>query len=77
MPNPEQADTEARLHKLGQKVREGWEKTHPTEDKDLAFFKDAIRDQWEKDQTADRERKPAPDATKAPERTPPEPDVER
>jgi hypothetical protein len=77
MPNPQQADTEARLHKLGQKVREGWEKTHPTEDKDLAFFKDAIRDQWEKDQAAERERKSAPDAAKEQQRKPPERDHDR
>ena len=74
MDNPNQADTEARLHKLGQLVREGWEKRHPADDKDLAFFKDAIREQWEKDQTTERERKPAPDAAKPPERKQPEPE---
>jgi len=74
MDNPNQADTEARLHKLGQKVREGWEKRHPAEDKDLAFFKDAIREQWEKEQVADREQKPAPDAAKEPDRKPPGPE---
>ena len=77
MDNPNQADTEVRLHKLGQKVREGWEKRHPAEDRDLAFFKDAIREQWEKEQIADRDRKPAPDAAKPLERQAPEPDQGR
>ena len=73
MSNPQQADTEARLHKLGQMVREGWEKTHPAEAKDLAFFKDAIREQWEIDQAAEREQKPAPDASRDRRPEPPEP----
>ena len=71
------ADTEASLHKLGQKLREGWEKEHPTQDKDVDFFKDAIREQWEKEQTSEREKPSAPDVAKEPEREPDEPEPER
>ena len=74
MANPNQADTEARLHKLGQKVREGWERRHPAEDKDLAFFKDAIREQWEQEQTTSRASKPAPSHEKDRGPKPPEPE---
>ena len=77
MPNPNQADAEASLHKLGQKVREGWEKEHPTPDKDVDFFKDSIREQWEKEQIAERETKPGSDTAKEPERQPPEQEPER
>ena len=77
MPNPNQADAEDRLHKLGQKVREGWEKRHPTPDKDVEFFKDSIREQWEKEQAAEREKPSAPDGTKEPQTKRPEQEPER
>ncbi len=69
-------DAEAALHKLGQRVREGWAKNHPIPDKSLETVRDAVREQWEQEQAAEREKKTAPDAAKEPQRQPPEPDQE-
>lgn len=73
-PNP---DAELALHKLGQRIRQGYAKKHPTPNKSLEAVKHAVREQYEQEQEAEREKKPAPDAGKEPERQPPEPDKER
>ncbi|HUD49746.1 MAG TPA: hypothetical protein VMR33_23165 [Candidatus Baltobacteraceae bacterium] len=76
MPNPN-PDAEIALHKLGQRIREGHARKHPTPDKSLETVKDAVREQYEQEQEAERERKPAPDVAKEQERQPPEPDQGR
>lgn len=76
MPN-QKPDAEAALQKLGQRVREGHAIQHPTPEKNLEPVRDAVREQYEQEQQADREKKPAPDAAKDHERKPPEPDLER
>ena len=72
--NPE---AELALHKLGQRIREGFAKKHPTPDKSLETIKNAVREQYEQEQQAEREKKPAPDADKERERQSPEPGQER
>jgi hypothetical protein len=72
-PNP---DAELALHKLGQRIRDGYAKKHPIPDKSLETVKNAVREQYEQEQIAEREKKPAPDAGKERERQPPEPDQE-
>lgn len=73
-PNP---DAETALHKLGQRLREGFAKQHPAQEKSLETVKDAVRGQYEQEQKAEREKQPAPDATKKQERQPDEPGHER
>ena len=70
-------DAELALHKLGQRIRDGWAKKHAITDKSLETVKNAVREQYEQEQAAEREKKPAPDAGKEPERQPPEPEQER
>ena len=67
-------DAEAALHKLGQRLREGFAAKHPTQEKDIQAVKDAVREQYEQEQTAEREKKPSPEAEKEPGRQPEEPD---
>jgi hypothetical protein len=70
-------DAEVALHKLGQRIREGHARKHPTPDKSLETVKNAVREQYEQEQEAEREKMPAPDAAKERERRPPEPDQDR
>ena len=70
-------DAELALHKLGQRIRDGWAKKHAISDKSLETVKNAVREQYEQEQEAEREKKAAPDAVKEHERQPPEPDQER
>ena len=72
--NPE---AELALHKLGQRIRDGWAKKHAITDKSLETVRDAVREQYEQEQAAEREKKPAPDAVKERQRQPPEPDQDR
>jgi hypothetical protein len=76
MPN-QKTDAEAALQKLGQRVRAGWSKQHPVSDRSIETVKNTVREQWEQEQVAERDKKPAPDAAKDKQRQPPEPDQER
>ena len=67
-------DAEAALHKLGQRLREGFAAKHPTQEKDIQAVKDAVREQYEQEQKAEREKKPAPETAKEREKQPPEPE---
>ena len=69
-------DAELALHKLGQRIRDGFAKKHPTTDKSIQTVRDAVREQYEQEQAVEREKKPAPDADKERERQPSEPDQE-
>ena len=69
-------DAEAALHKLGQRLREGFAKENPIPEKSLETVKDTVREQWEQERKAEREKTPAPDAAKEKDRQPPEPDRE-
>jgi len=70
-PNP---DAELALHKLGQRIREGFAKKHPTPDKSLETVRDAVREQYAQEQEAERGKQPAPVAEKERDPQPPEPD---
>ena len=67
-------DAELALHKLGQRIRDGFAKKHPTPDKSLETVKNAVREQYEQEQAAEREKKPAPGTEREPGREPEEPD---
>ncbi|MGP8201159.1 MAG: hypothetical protein ACLQU4_16840 [Limisphaerales bacterium] len=69
-------DAEAALKKLGHHLRLGWAKKHPVQDKDLESVRDTVREQWEKEQVAERPSKPTPSPTKDRKPKPPEPDRE-
>jgi len=70
-------NAETALRKLGQQLRQDFAKKHPIPEKSLETVKDAVREEWEKEQKAEREKKPAPGDAKSPRREPPEPDQER
>lgn len=76
MPN-QNPDAEAALHKLGRRVREGHAIKYPTPESNLETVKDAVREQYEQEQTAERKKKTGIDASKDWDRQPPEPDHER
>jgi hypothetical protein len=76
MPN-ENTDAEAALQKLGHRVRLGWAKKHPIPDKSLESVKNTVREQWEKEQIAERPSKSAPAPAKDKSRKPEGPDMER
>jgi hypothetical protein len=63
MPTPN-SDAEAALHKLGQRPRHGFVQQHPISDRSLQTVIDAVREQWEKEQAADRGKNPAPQGAK-------------
>jgi hypothetical protein len=74
MPD-QNAEAENKLRKLGQRSRHGWTKEHPHTDKTLETVKQAVREQWEREQMAKR-TKPRPGPGRARDRQPPEPDRE-
>ena len=76
MPKPN-TDAETALQKLGQRLRQGHAKQHPVSDQSLETVRGAVREQWEQEQQAEREKKPAPNVAKDRQRKPPEPDQER
>ena len=76
MPN-KHTDAEAALKKLGHQLRLGWAKKHPVSDKSLESVKNTVREQWEKEQVAERPSKPAPASAKDKSRKPEGPDMER
>jgi hypothetical protein len=55
-------DAELALHKLGQRIREGYAKKHPTTEKNLETVEDAVREQYK------REQKSGPGSNKERER---------
>ena len=76
MPN-QKTDAAAALQKLGHRLRLGWAKKHPVQDKSLESVRDTVREQWEKEQVAEPKKKPAPAPAKDKTRKPPEPDQKR
>jgi hypothetical protein len=63
-------DADAKLQKLGQRLRAGYAKQHPA--KNLEAVRGAVREQYEQEQTAGRQIKPAPDTGKDQSKKPPE-----
>jgi hypothetical protein len=74
-PNP---DAEIALHKLAQRIRQGVAQKHPVQEKTLGAIKDAIREEYEAEQQAKRDKdaaSPQNPPTRQPE--PPEPGADR
>jgi hypothetical protein len=65
----------AKLEKLGARLRQAVAAQHPTQERDIQTALGAVREQWEQEQEALRQKKPAPSKTQ--EREPPEPNEER
>ena len=70
-------EDQLRLHEFSVRYRAALAKKYPAPENSLDTVKDAVREQYEQEQTAEREKKPAPDTAKEQERQPPEPDHER
>lgn len=76
MPD-QNTDAESALRKLGQRLRQGWAKKHPTTEKTIDTIKDTVREQWEQEQQATRSQPLKPGPTKDQQKKPPEPEQER
>ncbi len=75
---PDQPIDKARkLQKLGERIRDGFAKEHPTPDKSLETVRQTVREQWEKDRAVKSQNPTAPAHSKDRSKEPPEPDVER
>ena len=72
MPN-DNTDAEAKLKKLGERVRNGWSKKHPMPEQSLETVRQTVREEWERDQTSTR-GKPSATRTKTRDQKPPEPE---
>ena len=73
MPN-QHTDAEVKLQKLGQRLRAGFAKEHPAQN--LEAVRGAVREQYEQEQKAKREKHITPPAPKK-EREREEPNQER
>jgi len=73
MPN-QHTDAEAKLQKLGERLRAGFAKQHPAQNLDAV--RGAVREQYEQEQKAKRE-KPITPPTPKKERAREEPDQEK
>ena len=74
MPDPN-TDADAKLQKLGHRVREGLNQQYPPPERNLETVRQAIREEWEKEQKLKSEKlaEPEPEMTKDKEREPDEP----
>ncbi len=73
---PQTPDAESSLAKLGQRLRDGWAKQHPTQEHELDAVREAIREQWAREREAKTHEGKNPDPTIAgPEQS--EPDLGR
>ncbi|MFM2169139.1 MAG: hypothetical protein RIS79_3510 [Verrucomicrobiota bacterium] len=65
----------AKLEKLGARLRQAVAAQHPTQERDIQTALGAVREQWEQEQEALRQKKPAPG--KGPQREPEPPEADR
>ncbi len=71
---PEQStDAEAKLKKLGERIRAGIAKRHPIADNSLDVVRQTVREEWQREQTAKRS-KPSITPPKTRDKNPPEPE---
>lgn len=73
MPD-QNTDAEAKLRKLGQRLRQGFVRQHPVPQRSLDTVRDAVRQEWEKEQTAARRTLAKRGPAKTKPREPQEPD---
>ena len=71
------ASPEAKLQKLGQRLRHAVASQHSAPEKDIQAALGAVREQWNQEQEVQRQKKPAPDLTKTQERERQEPEQDR
>lgn len=64
----------AKLEKLGARLRQAVAAQHPTQERDIQTALEAVREQWEQEQEAQRLKKPTPSKTQEREPEPPEAD---
>lgn len=57
---------EAKLRKLGERVRAGWAKLHPVSEKQLAAVRAAVRQEWEQEHAGKLGAKASQSATQPP-----------
>ena len=62
----------AKLEKLGAHLRQAVAAQHPTQERDIQTALGAVREQWEQEQEALRQKKPGPGKTPGREPEPPE-----
>jgi len=73
MPH-QNTDAEAKLKKLGQRLRQGFARQHPVPQQSLDTVRDAVRQEWEREQEATRRTSTKRGPAKAKPREPQEPD---
>ena len=66
-------NAEAKLKKLGQRVRAGFAKQHPISEQSIQTVRRAVREEWQREQEVKRSQ-PSPKPAKTRERKPPEPE---
>ena len=69
-------DAEAKMKKLGHHLRLGSEKQPIDSERNLTTFREALREQLQKEQQASRNKPSAPESEKTKDREPEEPDLE-
>ena len=75
---PEQnTDAEAKLKKLGQRLRQGWAKQHPVPQQSIDTVRDAVRQEWEREQAVAQRTTGRQGPPKTRGRKPDEPDQGR
>jgi hypothetical protein len=79
MANQNTTNAEAKLTKLGQQLRLGWEKRPMDTEKNLETVRNAVKQQWQKERqetlAKPAPQAPAPDKAKGKDVEPPEPDL--
>ena len=73
MPD-QNTDAAAKLQKLGQRLRQGFARQHPVPQQSLDTVRDAVRQEWEREQAATRRTPAKRGPTKTKPREPQEPD---
>lgn len=51
----EENEIEKKFHKFAERLRLGWQQLHPVKEKDLELARQAVREQWHKEQSLARE----------------------
>lgn len=63
-------EAEDKLRKLGERLRQGWARQHPIPEKSLDTVRNAVREEWAREQKLQREqgisRGPAKNRTREP-----------
>ncbi|MES2695069.1 MAG: hypothetical protein V4773_16470 [Verrucomicrobiota bacterium] len=87
MPKPTQAEIDIALHQYGQRMRAAWDAKQTAFEKNIAAFRDGVREEWDRERMKVSEPRTEPPVIEAPkigppdkskgERQPDEPDMGR